>query len=318
MGISLRAVLLAAVASLLAAAAPPQQTLNPDGVRLYEDAVRLVQAGRYRDAFVPLNTLARDYPRVPEVFATRCSAQLGAGSNAAAEADCRYALSLKPDLATAIYALAVAEDNQGKGAAAVATYRQYAARPDADPSLRANALARVEVLSSPKPLTVVPPPPPGAPAAADNQRSPMAGPRGSLFIYRNHFVDRGNREVTLVVDDQIVGDIGHDQYVEVQLPAGEHQVEACIGGVRYRHRGGWPTLHVDTGNGRFDARVGTTGETSDRIRCGLSIPVEVAANGATYVNFDSVGGRVTLVLQPPSTGREELTRDCTRAYTKKL
>jgi hypothetical protein len=312
-----RAVLLAAVASLFTAAAP-QQTLNADGVRLYEDAVRLVQAGRYRDAFVPLNTLARDYPRVPEVFATRCSAQLGAGSSAAAEADCRYALALKPDLATAIYALAVAQDNQGNGTGAVATYRSYAARPDADPSLRANALARVEALSSPRPLAVAPPPPPGAPAAADNQRSPLAGPRGSLFIYRNHFVDRGNREVTLVVDDQIIGDIGHDQYVEVQLPAGEHQVEACIGGVRYRNRGGWPTLHVESGNGRFDARVGTTGETSDRIRCRLTLPVEVAANGATYVNFDTVGGVVRLVNQPPSTGREELTRDCTRAYTKKL
>ena len=304
-------------ATLLLAAAPAQ-TLNPDGVRVYEDAVRLVQAGRYRDAFVPLNALARDYPRVAEVFATRCSAQLGAGSSAAAEADCRYALSLKPDLATAIYALAVAQDNQGKGGAAVATYRDYAARADADPSLRANALARVEALSSPRPLAVAPPPPAGAAPAADNQRSQVNGPRGTIYIYRNHFVDRGNREVTLVVDDQIVGDVGHDQYVEVQLPAGEHLVEACIGGVRYRHRGGWPTLHVDTSTGRFDARVGTTGETSDRIRCQLTIPVEVGANGQAYVNFDSVGGRVTLVIQPPSTGHEELTRDCTRAYTKKL
>jgi tetratricopeptide (TPR) repeat protein len=303
------------VAALLVAA--PLQTLSGEGVRQYEDAVRLVQAARYKEAMALLNTVAASYPRVPEVFATRCSAQLGAGLSQGAEADCRYALTLNPKLAMAMYALAVAEDNQGKSAEAIAHYADYAYRNDADPALRAQANARRDALAAPKPLAVAPPPAPAAVAPPPGQPAAATSARGTIYVYRNHFIQNGDRQVTLLVDDQVVGDIAHDQYVEIQLPAGEHTVEACIGGIYYRTRGGWPTLHVDTSNGGFNARLGTTGEHSDRIR-GITVPVDVQPNGQTYVNFDHAGGRVYLANQPATVGYEEVTRDCRKAYTKRF
>jgi tetratricopeptide (TPR) repeat protein len=298
--------------------AAPLQTLAGDAVRQYEDAVRLVQASRFKEAIQTLNGIAATYPRVPEVFATRCSAQLGAGMSPGAEADCRYALTLKPTLSMAMYALAVAEDNQGKSNEAIAHYRDYAARADADAGLKAQSLTRADTLSRPQALAVAAPPPPAAVAPPPGQPAAnVAGPRGTIIIYRNHYFQRGDWQVTLLVDDQVVGDIQHDQFVEVQLPAGEHVVEACIGGVRYRHHGGFPTLHIDTSNGGFDARLGSTGESADRLR-GITVPVDVQANGQTYVNFDTHGNSVYLANQSASTGYEEVTRDCRKAYTKRF
>lgn len=307
------------IASLVALLllAPPQ-TLGGDAARQYDDAVRLVQAARYQEAIAALNALAAVYPRVPEIFATRCSAQLGAGQSPGAEADCRYALRLKPELTMAMYALAVAEDNQGKTSDALAHYRDFAGRRDAEPALRAQALQRADALAAPRALAVAPPPAPAGTAAAPGQ--PLAQPaavRGTLFIYRNHYFQNGDQQVTLLVDDQVVGDIGHDQYVEIQLPAGEHMVEACIGGIRYRHRGGFPTLQINTSNGTIDARLGTTGESSDRIR-GMTVPVQVAPHGQTYVNFDHAGGVLYLANQPPEQGASEIRSDCRKAYTKRL
>jgi hypothetical protein len=297
--------------------AAPLQTLSGDAVRQYEDAIRLVQASRFKEALQVLNTLSASYPRVPEVFATRCSAQLGAGLSPGAEADCRYALTLKPALSMAMYALAVAEDNQGKSNDAVAHYRDYASRPDADPGLRAQSLNRVETLSRPQALAVAAPPPPAATAPPGTPVTNVAGPRGTIIVYRNHYFQRGDWKVTLLVDDQEVGDINHDQYVEIQLPAGEHVIEACVGGIRYRHHSGFPTLHIDTSNGGFDARLGSSGETANRIR-GMTVPVDVQANGQTYVNFDTHGNSVYLANQPASTGYEEVQRDCRKAYTKRF
>ncbi len=73
-----------------------------------------------------LNALAADHPKWPEVFASRCSAQLGLQHWDSAAADCTYALQLKPHLPTAVYGLAVAQDGQGKRPEAAKTYREYA------------------------------------------------------------------------------------------------------------------------------------------------------------------------------------------------
>ncbi|MGQ0507984.1 MAG: hypothetical protein ACT4TC_21990 [Myxococcaceae bacterium] len=62
--------------------------------------------------------------------------------------------------------------------------------------------------------------------------SPPPQPRrGTLVVYRNHFFQGGNDQVTLHLDGRVVGDIGHDQYGELNVPAGEHMLEASIGGL---------------------------------------------------------------------------------------
>ncbi len=96
----------------------------------------------------------------------------------------------------------------------------------------------------------------------------------------------------LLVDNQLVGDISHDQYVEIQLPAGEHVVEACVGGVRYRQTSLFPTLQSDTAGG----------EKRDRL-LGITVPVDVPANGSSYLNFENSGARVYLANQPAEQGR---------------
>ena len=47
----------------------------------------------------------------------------------------------------------------------------------------------------------------------------------------------------------MVGDIGHDQYVELHLAPGEHIVEACIGGVRYARPAGLVLEILTSGDG---------------------------------------------------------------------
>jgi hypothetical protein len=314
------ATLSALICGVAAAASPAMAAdsagFRPEALVRYNSAVAQVQSRQFPEAIAGLNELARDYPRVAEVFASRCSAQLGQGSNAGAEADCAYAVALKPGLSSAVYGLAVAEDNQGKSPKALEHYRTYAALPDASAPLKAQALARVNALAAPEPL-LVPPPPPPAVASAPATAVPSNGPRGSLYIYRNHLMQHGDQQITLLVDDHVVGDIAHDQYVEVQLPAGDHTVEACIGGIRYRRSSGLPFLQIHSSDGHIEASLGNTDEHRERL-VGLTVPIEVLPNGRSYVNFDHSGGQLLLQQMPPEQAEREIHDDCRKAYTKKL
>ncbi len=287
---------------LVLAAAP--DTLSGDALTRYQDAVQKVQTGAYGDATVQLNALSQEHPRVAEIFATRCSAQLGLNHLGAAEADCNYALQLKPGLSNARYGLAVAEDREGKAQQAVEHYRQYAQAGDAAPQLKSQALARAEQLSAPQQLVVPPPPPPGAVAA-----TPPPQATATLYIYRNHMINAPGGQVTLFIDDREVGDIGHDQYVELTVTPGEHVVEACVGGARYRRSG----LEISAAGGEVHIGEGQR----ERYR-GLTVPVTLRQGGRSYVNLDTVSGNLMLVNQPPEKGAEEIRSDCTRAFSRTM
>src|SRR4051812_12404896 len=82
-------------------AAAPSTTFTPEAMARYQDAVAKVQAGAHGPATEVLNSLAAEYPRIPEIFASRCSAQLGLQHFAAAEADCAYALRVRPQMPAA-------------------------------------------------------------------------------------------------------------------------------------------------------------------------------------------------------------------------
>lgn len=264
-------------------AAQPQPALSPGAWRRYQDALAKVQAGAYGPATEVLNALAGEYPRVPELFATRCSAQLGLRHYAAAEADCAYALKLKPQLSPALYGLAVAEEGQGKTEVAVGHYRRYA--EDAQAPYQAQALARVAVLTAAPPAVLPVAPPPQAEAA-----QAAAGPLGSLYVYRNHLWGRAwSQRVTLLLDGRVAGELGHAQYAELQAVAGEHLLEARFG--------------VDTG--LEVPRV-------------LSLPVVIGADGQTYVSFDDVAGGLTLSAVPAAQGSAEVRKDCRRAFSRRL
>src|SRR5581483_5368620 len=106
---------------------------------------------------------AKDNPKVAEIFASRCSALISNAQYAAAEADCAYAVTIKPNLPEALYALAVAEDHQGKAKPAAEHYQRYASfdgAPLRDAALaRADALARTAALvpsSAPAPAVAPP------------------------------------------------------------------------------------------------------------------------------------------------------------------
>jgi hypothetical protein len=88
---------------LVAAVEPPgtRATLSPEALERYRQASTAVIEGRFSEATASLNALAASYPQVPEVFAARCSAQLGLRQFSFAEADCAYALRLNPALPTA-------------------------------------------------------------------------------------------------------------------------------------------------------------------------------------------------------------------------
>ncbi|MBK7860933.1 MAG: DUF2846 domain-containing protein [Archangiaceae bacterium] len=134
---------------------------NADGVpekgrARYLEAVEKLSARQYGRANDLLNSLAGELPQVAEVFASRCSAQLGLQHWAAAEADCAYTLKLKP-LPTAIYGLAVAEDGQKKYVEAVTHYRQYAGLAEASAELKQQAMARADLLATRVPAAALPP-----------------------------------------------------------------------------------------------------------------------------------------------------------------
>jgi tetratricopeptide (TPR) repeat protein len=288
-------VLAVAVLSTSALAAPPrapaaaEPVMTPVAQTRYRDAVAMVTSGNYSGATETLNALAGEYPRVAEIFASRCSAQLGLAHHAEAAADCTYALTLKPQLASARYALAIAEEGMGKTQAAITHYREYAAYDDAQAPYKAQALARVNALTAVPtgPLPVAAPPAPGAaagaPAAAQAQ-----GRQGTIVVYRNRLMRTEYSQLTLFVDGRPVGDIGHDQYVEIQIDAGDHYVEARTAVYSIFMR---PIV--------------------------LSSPVTVGA-GASYLGFDYVMGQPALVQVPAETARNEIRQDCRKAYTRKL
>ena len=133
----------------------------------YRDAVQCISDRKYGEATALLNEIAAVEPRWAEVFAARCSAQLGLKRPDSAAADCRYALQLKPGLVVALYGLATAERGLGQTHEAAAHFRQYAASasPDATPELKAAAAQAAAQLEPEQGWKVGPSsPPPPAPA----------------------------------------------------------------------------------------------------------------------------------------------------------
>src|SRR4051812_24907310 len=128
--------------STAALAAEPVPGLNGDALSRYQDAFAKLQSGAYGPATEVLNALAGPHPRVAEIFALRCSAQIGLGRFSASEADCAYALTIKANLASALYGRAVSEDNRGKVALAIGPYRRYAALEDPQAPYKPHAAAR--------------------------------------------------------------------------------------------------------------------------------------------------------------------------------
>ncbi len=141
------------------------------------------------------------------MFSSRCKALGSSGRYAEAEADCAYALALRPQLPDALFWLATAEEKLGKRAIGAEHFRSYAALDTAAPLLREQALARAKVPAPTAPAV------PGAEAAA------------RLVVYRNHrFAGAGT--FTLVLDNRLVGDLSYGQYVEIETTPGEHLLEA--------------------------------------------------------------------------------------------
>jgi hypothetical protein len=195
-----------AVLTLMNAGAP----MSADAVAQYQKATQDIQGRSFGSAIETLNALALQYPKVAEIFATRGSALVSNAQYAAAEADCTYALTLKPNLPEATYALALAQEYLGKRAAAIESYRKYASF-DVAP-LRGQALARATTLAS----TAVAP----APVAAAGVGT------ATLVVYRNHVFAGGVGGLELVLDNRVLGDISMNQYVEIEVGPGAHILEA--------------------------------------------------------------------------------------------
>jgi hypothetical protein len=239
---------LSRVIALTVALAVGVTSAIPDAARKrYADAGAKLAAGDYSSANDLLNQLAADFPRWPEVFASRCSAQLGLKHWDAAVADCNYALVLKPKLPVAMYGLAVAEDGRHNFPEAVKHYRDYAALDDPQATLKAQAAQRADMLAartprepaeSPPPLveatplitpvsaTKAPPPPsnaaPPPPSHTFQPGIPSSG-RMLLYVFRNVVMGL-NTPVTLLVDNRSVGGLPNDGYVELDLAPGKHVV----------------------------------------------------------------------------------------------
>ncbi|MBL8955943.1 MAG: DUF2846 domain-containing protein, partial [Myxococcaceae bacterium] len=271
-----------------------------DGIPLaarerYADAVRKLGAQQYGPANDVLNQLAGEYPRLAEIFASRCSAQLGLQHWAAAEADCTYTLALKR-LPTAVYGLAVAEDGQGKFGLAIGHYRQYSGLPDATAQLKAHALARADVLAQQSNAVAPPPPPPPAkkvataepqpqPIEAVATKPPPGGAKGEfvpgipdpgeglLYVYRN-LVNGIGTGTTLFVDNKRIGELWNDHYFEVHLKPGRHTV----------------TVKAMVPAGRKEPEH--------------SLAIEVEDAVVTYVKLEATGGPGDVAFKPVGIGKE--------------
>lgn len=147
---------------------PPLPTY--DARSRYLEASALIGSRQYGPAIAVLNELSQSAPSA-EVFASRCSALLGAGSYAAALADCQYALRLKPaaSIPSALYGQALAEERIGATRAAITHFRDFAAL-SAPPEQRHEALRRAASLEA----SLAP-----APAPA---RQPSRGPAVRVVV----------------------------------------------------------------------------------------------------------------------------------------
>ncbi|MBL8950586.1 MAG: hypothetical protein JNK82_07415 [Myxococcaceae bacterium] len=165
-----------------APAAPPGPAAKASGATTmpaaatprYRNAVELISNGRYAEATVVLNQVAAEYPKVPELYAARCSAQLGVKQPGYAEADCAYALKLKPSLSTALFGLASAEEQLGKKELAMRHYREYQKDPGARADLKEQAGKRADALGGADFGS-----PPAPPPAGERQASPPPKKRSS-------------------------------------------------------------------------------------------------------------------------------------------
>jgi hypothetical protein len=190
-----------AVVSLVNGGTP----MSAEATAQYQRASQDIQARSYPSAIETLNALALKYPKVPEIFASRCTALIGTGHYPEAEADCTYAIALKPNMPEALYALAMAEDHQGKAKPAAEHYRKYAAFDGAP--MRDQALQRADALSGATPAPV---------AAASGAR---------LTVYRNHRM-AGSGPIMLILDGHVLGDIEMGTYVDIEAAPGAHMLEA--------------------------------------------------------------------------------------------
>jgi hypothetical protein len=253
--------------------------LSAEATARYQQASAAIAARQYPQALDILNALATQNPQVAEIYASRCSVLVAQQRWAAAEADCGYALRLKV-IPEALYSLAVAEENQGKAASAAGHYQEYAGSPGVSGPYRDRALARVSALSGVSPTPPPPPPIASAPVVA-------AAPRGAagwskLYIYKNHRMAGGT--VTLVIDNRYIGTLSLGQYVELDVPYGQHVVEA-----RSQPRDAWemPRVH--------------------------SLPIQVGAY-PKYLNFDTQSGQVVMQEMSSTEGAHDVREECSRAY----
>ncbi|MBL8957714.1 MAG: hypothetical protein JNK82_43465 [Myxococcaceae bacterium] len=254
--------------------------LNAEAMARYQRATGDITGARWSQAITALNGLAGEYPRVAEIFAARCSALVGIKNYVAAEADCDYALKVKPTLAAARYALAIAQEYQGKRDAALANYRAYAELDPSQAPYRANAAARVDALSSPTFST----PPMVTASGSGGPTQAAVGP--SLVIYKNHLSNFGR--LMLVLDGKLIGDLSMDEYVEVDATAGEHLLEA-----RTYPRDGYEAPRV------------------------WVLPVQLGL-GTVYTNFQHKGGQLVLTEVPAAQARSEIRSDCKKAFARTI
>jgi hypothetical protein len=303
---------LALALTLLVAAAP--EAVPPAARDRYQDAVKKLAAKQYGPANDVLNGLAGEFPRVAEIFASRCSAQLGLQHWAAAEADCNYTLALK-QLPTAVYGLAVAQDGLGKHALAITNYRKYAGLPEAVAAYKQHAMTRADVLSAQGNAVAPPPPPPPAAKVAKQEppppepkhepapsKPPPGGAKGQfvpaipdpnealIYVYRNVQMAQSNGS-TLFVDNKRIGDLWNDHYFEVRVRPGGHTItiKAMV-----------PAGHKELEH---------------------SLSLDVEESTVSYVKLEYVGGDGDVAFRPISIGKEgrkEIRSDCELVYSKKL
>ena len=255
--------------------------MSPEAQARYQQATASIAASHYAEAVATLNALAGENPRVPELFAARCSALLGLKKDSAAEADCTYALTLAPQMAMAVYGLAKAEESQGKRDAAILHYRQYAGMGGVPSSNRSDAQARVAALSS---SASAPTPP--SPPSVESAKATVAGV-GKLVVYRNHLLRTPGR-FTLVLDNRLVGDLSMDEYGEIETTPGEHVLET----------------RTSPADAYQQPQV-------------LTRPVELGA-APVYLNYDSRGGEVVVLEMPANQAREEIKSDCKKAFSRHI
>jgi tetratricopeptide (TPR) repeat protein len=108
----------------------------------YAEAAQHLSAREYSRALGLLQQLVSDFPQVPQIYSARCSANLGLAQWNLALIDCQYALQLRPQLPTAVYGLAQAQEKVGLLLEAAQNYRLYSELRGADDTYTSKVLAR--------------------------------------------------------------------------------------------------------------------------------------------------------------------------------